>query len=96
MIGYYGLADETAATVDDDGWLHMGDVGEMDERGYLKITGRAKDMIIRGGLNLYPAEIEAALHAPRGTRRPRSSGSPTNMGRTGRSGLSAGRASHLG
>ena len=61
MIGYYGLADETAATVDGDGWLHMGDVGEMDERGYLKITGRAKDMIIRGGLNLYPAEIEGAL-----------------------------------
>jgi fatty-acyl-CoA synthase len=61
MIGYYELADETAACVDADGWLHMGDVGEMDERGYLKITGRAKDMIIRGGLNLYPAEIEGAL-----------------------------------
>jgi fatty-acyl-CoA synthase len=61
MIGYYGLPDETAATIDDDGWLHLGDVGEMDERGYLKITGRTKDMIIRGGLNLYPAEIEGAL-----------------------------------
>lgn len=61
MLGYYALPDETADTVDDDGWLHMGDVGEMDERGYLKITGRAKDMIIRGGMNLYPAEIEGAL-----------------------------------
>ena len=61
MIGYYALPDETAATVDDLGWLHMGDVGEMDERGYLKITGRVKDMIIRGGMNLYPAEIEGAL-----------------------------------
>jgi fatty-acyl-CoA synthase len=61
MIGYYGLAGETAATIDAEGWLHMGDVGEMDERGYVKITGRAKDVIIRGGMNLYPAEIEAAL-----------------------------------
>jgi fatty-acyl-CoA synthase len=61
MIGYYGLQDETSATIDGDGWLHMGDMGEMDERGYLRITGRAKDMIIRGGLNLYPAEIEGAL-----------------------------------
>jgi fatty-acyl-CoA synthase len=61
MIGYYRLPDETEAAVDAEGWLHMGDVGEMDERGYLKITGRAKDMIIRGGLNLYPAEIEGVL-----------------------------------
>jgi fatty-acyl-CoA synthase len=61
MMGYYGLPDETAATIDADGWLHMGDVGQMDERGYLKITGRVKDMIIRGGMNLYPAEIEGAL-----------------------------------
>jgi fatty-acyl-CoA synthase len=61
MIGYYGLPEETADTVDRDGWLHMGDVGQMDRRGYLTITGRSKDMIIRGGLNLYPAEIEGAL-----------------------------------
>lgn len=61
MIGYYALPDETAATIDDDGWLHMGDIGAMDERGYLTITGRVKDMIIRGGMNLYPAEIEGAL-----------------------------------
>jgi fatty-acyl-CoA synthase len=61
MAGYYGLDGETAATIDADGWLHMGDMGTMDERGYLRITGRAKDMIIRGGMNLYPIEIENAL-----------------------------------
>lgn len=61
MLGYYGLPDETAATIDDEGWLHLGDVGSMDERGYLKVTGRIKDMIIRGGMNLYPAEIEGVL-----------------------------------
>jgi fatty-acyl-CoA synthase len=61
MRGYYEMPKETAATIDADGWLHMGDVGSMDARGFLKVTGRVKDMIIRGGLNLYPAEIEAAL-----------------------------------
>lgn len=61
MIGYYGRPDDTAATIDPDGWLHMGDIGTMDERGYLKVTGRIKDMIIRGGMNLYPAEIEEVL-----------------------------------
>ncbi|MDN5855632.1 MAG: AMP-binding protein, partial [Actinomycetia bacterium] len=61
MLGYYGQPDETAATIDSDGWLHMGDVGAMDDRGFLRITGRVKDMIIRGGMNLYPAEIEGAL-----------------------------------
>jgi fatty-acyl-CoA synthase len=61
MVGYYGMPDDTAATIDADGWLHMGDVGTMDERGYLTVTGRVRDMTIRGGMNLYPAEIEAAL-----------------------------------
>jgi fatty-acyl-CoA synthase len=61
MQGYYEMDDATAATIDGDGWLHMGDVGTMDDRGFLRVTGRVKDMIIRGGLNLYPAEIEAAL-----------------------------------
>ena len=61
MRGYYEMPKETAATIDAHGWLHMGDVGSMDARGFLKVTGRVKDMIIRGGLNLYPAEIEAAL-----------------------------------
>ena len=61
MLGYYEMPSETAATIDKDGWLHMGDVGSIDERGFVRVTGRVKDMIIRGGLNLYPAEIEAAL-----------------------------------
>ncbi|GLZ48151.1 AMP-binding protein [Actinomycetospora sp. NBRC 106375] len=61
MLGYYDRPEETAATVDADGWLHMGDVGDMDERGYLRVTGRIKDMIVRGGMNLYPAEIEGVL-----------------------------------
>jgi fatty-acyl-CoA synthase len=61
MQGYYEMPDATASTIDPDGWLHMGDIGTMDGRGFLRVTGRVKDMIIRGGLNLYPAEIEAAL-----------------------------------
>ncbi|GAA1643934.1 AMP-binding protein [Kribbella alba] len=61
MLGYYEMPADTAATIDEDGWLHMGDVGSIDERGFVRVTGRVKDMIIRGGLNLYPAEIEAAL-----------------------------------
>jgi len=61
MLGYYGMAAETAATIDPDGWLHMGDIGAMDERGFIRIRGRSKDMIIRGGMNIYPAEIEGTL-----------------------------------
>jgi fatty-acyl-CoA synthase len=58
MQGYYGEPEATAAAVKDDGWLHMGDLGTMDERGYLRIAGRLKDMVIRGGMNLFPREIE--------------------------------------
>ena len=61
MHGYYEMPVESAAALDDNGWLHMGDIGSMDERGFLRVSGRVKDTIIRGGLNLYPAEIEAAL-----------------------------------
>jgi fatty-acyl-CoA synthase len=61
MLGYYGMPAETAAAIDPDGWLHMGDIGAMDERGFIRIRGRSKDMIIRGGLNIYPAEIEGTL-----------------------------------
>jgi len=52
----------TAATIDDDGWLHTGDLCAMDSRGYFRITGRLKDMIIRGGENIYPREIEELLY----------------------------------
>lgn len=61
MLGYHDLPDATAQTIDADGWLHTGDVGVMDERGYVTITGRLKDLIIRGGENIYPSEIEAAV-----------------------------------
>jgi acyl-CoA synthetase (AMP-forming)/AMP-acid ligase II len=61
MAGYYGDEGATAATIDDDGWLHTGDVGVFDEAGNLKITDRTKDMFIVGGFNAYPAEIENIL-----------------------------------
>jgi HIP---CoA ligase len=61
MAGYLDDAAETAATIDPDGWLHSGDIGTMDERGYIKITDRKKDMFIVGGFNAYPAEIENLL-----------------------------------
>jgi fatty-acyl-CoA synthase len=61
MQGYLGDPDATSAAVDDDGWLHTGDLGSMDERGYCRIQGRIKEMIIRGGENIYPREIENVL-----------------------------------
>ena len=61
MDSYFELPDATAAAITADGWLHSGDLGAMDERGYLTITGRLKDMIIRGGVNIYPREIEDLL-----------------------------------
>jgi acyl-CoA synthetase (AMP-forming)/AMP-acid ligase II len=61
MAGYYGDEAATAATIDEDGWLHTGDVGVFDEAGNLKITDRTKDMFIVGGFNAYPAEIEITL-----------------------------------
>jgi fatty-acyl-CoA synthase len=61
MLGYHGNPQATAETIDTDGWLHTGDLGTMDERGYVRVTGRVKEMIIRGGENFFPAEIENAL-----------------------------------
>ncbi len=61
MAGYNDNPEATGETIDSDGWLHTGDLGSMDSRGYVKITGRVKEMIIRGGENLFPAEIEAAM-----------------------------------
>lgn len=63
MQGYLGNAAATAEAIDADGWLHTGDVGVMDERGYLRITDRLKDMFIVGGFNCYPAEIERLASA---------------------------------
>jgi acyl-CoA synthetase (AMP-forming)/AMP-acid ligase II len=61
MLGYLDDPDATAAAIDADGWLHTGDVGRVDERGYLSITDRLKDMYICGGFNVYPAEVEQVL-----------------------------------
>lgn len=62
MKGYYKMPEATAAAIDTKGWLHTGDLGTVDENGYFRITGRIKDMIIRGGENIYPREIEEFLH----------------------------------
>jgi acyl-CoA synthetase (AMP-forming)/AMP-acid ligase II len=62
MKGYYNMPDATQDAIDPDGWLHTGDLATMDEEGYVKITGRLKDMIIRGGENIYPREIEEFLY----------------------------------
>ncbi|MDY0268921.1 AMP-binding protein [Trichloromonas sp.] len=62
MKGYYKMLEETAKAIDGDGWLHTGDLAVMDENGYCKITGRIKNMIIRGGENVYPREIEEFLY----------------------------------
>jgi len=62
MKGYYKMPEATAAAIDADGWLHSGDIGTVDEDGYYRITGRIKDMIIRGGENIYPREIEEFLY----------------------------------
>ena len=63
MRGYWGDEAETAKAVDADGWLHTGDIAIVDERGYLRITDRIKDMFIMGGFNVYPAEVENLLFA---------------------------------
>jgi acyl-CoA synthetase (AMP-forming)/AMP-acid ligase II len=61
MLGYFGDPEATAATIDEAGWLHTGDIGTLDERGNLRITDRLKDMFIVGGFNAYPAEIEGIM-----------------------------------
>ena len=62
MTGYWNDPDKTAAAIDADGWMHTGDLGVMAEDGYVNIVGRIKDMVIRGGENIYPREIEEFLY----------------------------------
>jgi acyl-CoA synthetase (AMP-forming)/AMP-acid ligase II len=61
MIGYLDDPAATRAAIEPDGWLHTGDIGHLDERGYLTITDRLKDMFTTGGFNVYPAEVENAI-----------------------------------
>ncbi len=68
MIGYWDNPDATAAAIDADGWMHTGDVGSIDEEGYGQIAGRASDMVIRGGENIYPREVEGLLFRHPGVR----------------------------
>ncbi len=62
MQGYYNMPEATESAIDEEGWLHTGDLAEVDEDGYYRITGRLKDMIIRGGENVYPREVEEFLY----------------------------------
>jgi fatty-acyl-CoA synthase len=65
MLGYWEDADASANAIDADGWMHTGDLAVMDDDGYLRIVGRIKDMIICGGENIYPREVEEFLHRMR-------------------------------
>ena len=78
MRGYLGKPEETAKVVR-DGWLHTGDVGIIDEDGYLRIVDRIKDMIIRGGENIYPKEIEECLYGHPGILEAAVVGKPDEM-----------------
>jgi fatty-acyl-CoA synthase len=62
MLGYWGDPEKTAEAIDADGWMHTGDLGTIDQDGYGKIVGRLKELVIRGGENISPAEIEDFLH----------------------------------
>jgi fatty-acyl-CoA synthase len=62
MIGYYNMPDKTAEVIDSDGWLHTGDLALREPNGYYRITGRLRDLIIRGGENIYPREVEERLY----------------------------------
>ena len=71
MLGYWDKPDETARTIVDDGWLRTGDAGYLDEEGYLFLHDRIKDMVVSGGENIYPAEVENVLLAIARRRRRR-------------------------
>jgi fatty-acyl-CoA synthase len=62
MLGYWNDPEKTAEAIDPAGWMHTGDLATMDEQGYVNIVGRIKDMVIRGGENVYPREIEEFLY----------------------------------
>src|SRR3546814_14959816 len=97
MHGYLDDAKATAETIDADGWLHTGDVGNLDARGYLRITDRLKDMYIAGGFNCYPAEIERAMAAHPAIAQVAVNGVPdARMGEVGKAYVTTGRAAGRG
>ena len=61
MKGYYNMPEQTKQVLDNENWYYSGDLGTLDSEGYLRFVGRKKEMIIRGGLNVYPQEIEAVI-----------------------------------
>src|SRR4029434_2540552 len=63
MLGYYRSPEQTAAAIDDQGWFSTGDLARVNGEGHLYIAGRTKELIIRSGFNVYPAEVEAVLNA---------------------------------
>ena len=69
MLGYWDEPEKTAEAIDAAGWMHTGDLATMDDDGYVNIVGRIKDMVIRGGENVYPREIEEFLYTPPRHRR---------------------------
>jgi fatty-acyl-CoA synthase len=77
MKGYYKMPEETARCIDKDGWLHSGDIGVVDADGYCTITGRLKDLIIRGGENISPKQIEDLIHQMNGIRDVQVVGAPS-------------------
>src|SRR6201999_1573844 len=62
MLGYWDQPEATANAIDTEGWMHSGDLAVMDDDGYVRIVGRIKDMVIRGGENIYPREVEDYLY----------------------------------
>jgi long-chain acyl-CoA synthetase len=79
MKGYWNRPDATAAAIDSDGWFHTGDLARVDEDGYFFIVDRSKDMIIRGGYNVYPREIEEVLYEHPAIREAAVVGVPDDM-----------------
>ncbi len=80
MVGYWGAPEQTAEVVDEEGWYHTGDLAVMDERGYLRIVGRKKDVIIRGGRKVYPDEVENHLASHPAIREAAVVGVPAGLG----------------
>ena len=87
MLGYWNNERRRAQAIDAARWMHTGDLATMDDEGYVNIVGRIKDMIIRGGENIYPREIEEFLHTHPGVSEAQVIGVPSAQVRRGGDGL---------